>query len=235
MAIYLHEIIAIDKGGKEGYLEALRTGFVPHLEASRGMRLVWAGSTVGSTAHWPETMALWELRDFAHYAEVCDRMYTEHGADARLRELWQAALPLRLRSRSQTLVPARYSPSLDELGARGVGGTAFAFSTYDVAPGRMPELLAALERRARFDGECGRALVGAYEVAFTPTRALAIWAHADFPALCAYEERLRDDARLAEWSRVAADVLDGFREEWAYAVPWCPLWPKQVEADERVW
>jgi NIPSNAP protein len=235
MAIYLHEIITIDKGGKEAYLEALRTGFVPYLEESRGMRLVWAGSTVGSTAHWPETMAVFELRDFAHYAEVCDRMYTESSDDARLREIWQGALPLRLRSRSQTLVPASFSPSLDHLAARGVCGTAFAFSTYDVAPGRMPDFLDALERRAAIDARRGRTLVGAYEVAFTPTRAFAIWAHAGFAAIGAYEKDLRDDPLLREWWPLVDGVLEEFREEWAYAVPWCPLWPRNLAAGERVW
>src|SRR5689334_18071318 len=115
MAIYLQEIAAIDRGGKEPYLESVQTRWAPYAQATRGMRLVWLGSTIGSTAAWPETIALWELRDWPHYAEVVARMYTESRDDAELKAWWREAAKLRLRSRSETLVGAVFSPRLDDL------------------------------------------------------------------------------------------------------------------------
>jgi len=235
MAIYLHEIITIDRSGKEGYLEALRTGWVPYAEQSRGMRLVWIGSTIGSTAHWPETMAMWELRDWEHYAEVCDRMYTESTGDATMKDWWQAAFKFRQRSHSQTLVGADFSPGLDELLERGVSGTAYSFASYRFAPGRGREFLAALAKRVSLDAVRGRQLVGAYEVAFTNSAAYAVWAHRGLKEICEYEAGLRQDGPIAEWQRSVAGLLEHASEFWGFATPASPLWPKDYKTETRIW
>jgi len=236
MAIYLHEASTIDGGGKEGYLEALRTGWAPYAEESRGMRLVWAGSTIGSTAAWPETMALWELRDWEHFAAVCDRMYTEHVDDERLAEWWRGSFRFRQRARSQVLIGASWSPTLDQLLASGVSGTAFGFTRYAVTPGRAPEFLAALERRVALDEALGRRLVGAYEVAFTNDAAYAIWAFAGLIEAGAYQEAVADDAGVRDWRRSVADLLAGGSVEvWGFATPWCPLWPQGYKTEARIW
>jgi hypothetical protein len=224
--IYLQEIVAIDRGGKEAYLESVRTRWAPYAERSRGMRLVWLGSTIGSTGEWPETIAVWELRDWRHYAEVCARMYTESSDDAELASWWREASKIRLRSRSQTLVAASFSPTFDDLSARGVAGTAFAFSTYHVRPRAMARFLRAFKRHADEAGARGRRLVGAYEVAFTNHLAYAIWAHRSLDEMTSYESR-RENARLAGCER--------WSEHWGFAVPGSPLWPRDETRDARVW
>ena len=235
MAIYLHETSTIDGGGKEGYLEALRTGWVPYAEQTRGLRLVWLGSTIGSTANWPETMALWELRDWDHFGEVCARMYSDHTEDATLAEWWRASFRFRKRSSSQVLVGAPFSPTLDTLLADGVSGTAYGFARYAVVPGRVPDLLAALERRAAIDARHERRLVGAYEVAFTNDTAYAIWVHADLVAAGEYQRMLPGDAELRDWARSVEGVLTATREIWGFATPHCPLWPKGYRTDTKIW
>jgi len=235
MAIYLHETSAIDGGGKEAYLEAVGTRLAPYLEESRGMRLVWLGSTVGSTATWPETMALWELDGWEHFARVCDRMYTDHGDDETLAGWWRESFRYRKRAASQVLVGAPFSPTLADLRARGVAGTTYGFARYDVAPGRVDEMLAALERRARLDAARGRTLVGAYEVALTNDRAYAVWAHAGLVEAAAYQDALTGDAELAGWQRSVEGLLVASREVWGFATPRCPLWPSGYRADAKVW
>jgi hypothetical protein len=224
--IYLEEIVAIDRGGKEAYLEGVRTRWAPYAERTRGMRLLWLGSTIGSTAAWPEAIAVWELRDWRHYAEVCARMYTESTSEPELRGWWLDAARLRLRSRSRTLVGAAYSPALDDLLARGVSGTAFVFSTYRAKPGGMAALLAALERRARDEEARGRRLVGAYEVAFTNDLAHAIWAHPTLADLAAYERERGFGERLPG--------SESFSEHWGFAAPGSPLWPSDRPGG-KVW
>jgi hypothetical protein len=236
MAIYLHEASTIDRGGKEGYLEALRTGWVPYAEESRGLRLVWAGSTIGSTASWPETMALWELRDWDHFADVCQRMYTEHTDDARLAEWWRGSFRFRTRAHSQVLIGTRFSPTLDELLANDVAGTAYAFTRYGVAPGKLDAFLGALERRVELDAALGRRLVGAYEVAFTNDAAYAIWAFPGLVEAGAYQEAVARDAGVRDWERSVEPLLArGSVEVWGFATPWCPLWPKGYRTETRIW
>jgi len=235
MAIYLHEITTIDGGGKEGYLEAIRTGWAPYAERSRGMRLVWLGSTIGSTASWPETMALWELRDWDHFADVCGRMYGDHTDDAELAAWWRDSFRFRRRSASQVLVAAEFSPDLDALLAGGVSGTAYGFARYTVVPGKVDAMLAALERRAALDRRRARALVGAYEVAFTNDTAYAIWAHADLVAAGEYQKALPADPELRDWQRSVDGVLVATREVWGFATPHCPLWPPGYRTDTKIW
>jgi len=225
--IYLQEITAIAGGGKESYLESIRTRWAPYAERTRGMRLAWLGSTIGSTAAWPETIALWELRDWRHYAEVCARMYTESTDDAEMRAWWLEAAKLRRRSRSRTLVAARFSPSLDELIAHDVCGTAFAFATMQVEAGAAAATLEALEQAVAAEAARGRRLVGAYEVAYTNDLVYAIWAHATLGDLARYESELGDAPRLpgcVRWS-----------EHWGFAAPQSPLWPKTLPAGAKIW
>jgi len=226
MPIYLQETASIAGGGKEAYLDSLRTRWAPHAERTRGLRLVWIGSTIGSTAAWPEAISLWELRDWRHYAEVCARMYTESSDDAELKSWWLEAAALRRRVHVRTLVAAGFSPTLDELVARGISGTAFAFATVRVAAGETRAALSAIERRLSDDARQGRRLVGAYEVAFTNDCVYVIWAHATLADLAAYEH-----ARPAH--EPIAGV--GWSEHWGFAVPGSPLWPKSVAAGAKVW
>jgi hypothetical protein len=235
MAIYLHETATIDGGGKEGYLEALRTGWVPYAEQTRGMRLVWMGSTIGSTANWPETMALWELRDWEHFADVASRMYTEHGDDATLAAWWRDSFRFRKRAVSQVLVGASWAPTLDALLAGDVSGTAYGFTRYTVAPRTTGAFLAALEQRAALDVKHERRLVGAYEVAFTNDTAYAIWVHPDLVAAGAYQQTAAGDADVRDWERSVQGMLTASREIWGFATPHCPLWPKGYKTETRIW
>ena len=233
--IYLHEVSTIDGGGKEGYLEALRTGWAPYAERTRGMRLVWAGSTIGSTASWPETMALWELRDWEHFADVCARMYTDHRDEPEQVAWWRESFRFRKRAWSQVLIGAAFSPTLDGLLAAGVSGTAYGFARYTVVPGKAEAVLGALEQRARLDEARGRRLVGAYEVAFTSDAAYAIWLHDDLVAAGEYQRALPADADIAAWQRSVGDVLRATTEVWGFATPATPLWPASYRTDTKVW
>lgn len=235
MAIYLHEVSAIDGGGKEGYLEAVRTGWAPYAERTRGMRLVWVGSTIGSTARWPETMTLWELRDWEHFADVCARMYTDHRDEPEQVAWWRESFRFRKRAWSQVLIGAAFSPTLDTLLEGGVSGTAYGFTRYAVQPGKVDAFLPALERRARLDETRGRRLVGAYEVAFTNDAAYAIWVHDDLVAAGEYQRLLPEDAEVAAWQRSVQDVLTASTEVWGFATPASPLWPASYRTDAKIW
>jgi len=206
----LQEIVAIDRAGKEAYLDGVARRWAPYAEASRGMRLFWLGSTIGSTAAWPETMALWELRDWSHYADVCARMYTESSDDRELVAWWRDAAKLRLRSHSRTLVALPFSPTLDDHLARGIASAAFAFTIYRIRPGQRAEFFAALESRVADEAARGRRLIGAYEVAFTNDLAYAIWAHPGLADVAGYEETRGEhawnDRSCISWS-----------EHWGYS------------------
>lgn len=225
MAIHLHETTAIDRGGKEAYLRLVARGFAPYAEASLGLRLVWIASTIGSTGAWPETQALWELRDWDHWAELC----ASSDADRERLRFRTEAAKLCLRTTRRTLVDAAFSPSLDDLLRERAAAPALAVLDLRCKPGRAGEVLAAVERRVALDGERGRRLVGAYEVAFTNDAVVAIGAHADLAGLAAFEERRGTDAAYAEWERAIAPLVVAWSEHWAFVAA------GPLAAPGRVW
>jgi hypothetical protein len=225
MAVYLQEIAPIAGGGKEAYLEIVRTKLAPALALSRGMRLLWLGSTVGSTGRWPETIAIWELRDWDHWATT--RALQDAGAGDELPERWREATRLRPRPVSRTLVPVEFSPTRNQLLGEGVCGTAFAFATFRVDAGGMPAFLDVLRERAERDAGAGRALVGAWQVAFTNDEMYVVWAHRTLAALVAWERSRPPD----DWGA----TVDSWSEHWGFAAAGSPLWPKDLRTDVRVW
>jgi hypothetical protein len=154
-------------------------------------------------------------------------MYADSSDDEELVSWWRDAARLRLRSRSETLVGARFCPTLDDLVAGGVRGAAVAFSTYRLRPEKRARFFSALEDAARAEELRGRRLVGAYEVAFTNDRARAIWAHATLRDLAEFE------ATRPAGPVAAADAVVEWTEHWGFAVPGTPL--AAAENGAKVW
>lgn len=225
MAVYVEETARIEGGGKEAYLELVRTRLAPALALSRGMSLLWLGSTIGSTARWPETIALWELRDWDHWAAT--RALQDAGEGDEVPGLLAEAARLRPRPSYRTLVPLEFSPTRNQLLGEGVRGTAFAFSTFRVDPGGVAAFADVLRERAARDQAAGRTLVGAWETAFTNDEVRAVWAYPTLAALVAWQRsRPADDWGL---------TVERWSEHWGFAAAGSPLWPKDARAGARVW
>jgi hypothetical protein len=235
MAIYLQETSTIEGGGKQAFLEGVAKSWAPYAERSRGMRLVFLGSTIGSTALWPETTTLWELRDWQHYAETVDRMYTDDAQDEQLAAYWRASFQHRRLAQTRVLRAAPFSPKLDDLLERGVCGTTLGFESFKVAPGRIDDVLHALEERARIDAPNGRILLAACEVAFTNDAAAAIWVYRGLDECNAYQKLVPSNDALVAWRRSIGDSLVGAWEYWAFSTLESALWPKTHAPGAKVW
>jgi hypothetical protein len=122
------------------------------------------------------------------------------------------------------LVPAPWSPSLEDLLARGVRGVLFVQELSRVRAGTAPAYLAAMEREwLPVLDRLGLAAVGAFEGMTTDTEALVLWAVPDLAAYRRYLECRLADPAFAGWRRRAREWVTSWRETLWHPAAGTPL------------
>ncbi len=234
MAIHLIARSAIEGGGKQAYLEAVAREFRPLAEA-RGQRLVVLGSTIGSTARWPETTEIWQVEDFAALGSLLDGLPCDdstHSAEARF---WRDSFAHRGRGDGRIVVGTSFSPDLDQQLRDGLEARVFGVEELRFFPGRRREALAGLAARAALDRGRGRHLLLAGEVAFTNDLLAAVWAYRDLPSCNAYQAEHAPDPELRAWRTGLRETLASSFEYWVYASRETPFWPRAERDGAAIW
>jgi hypothetical protein len=205
----MHEFIHIVGAGARAYMEhtrewaARRTG---------GNRLVGTWATVGATGRWPECVNLWELT-LDDWLATLDHAYVNRQSDVALEEWWKRALEYRSGGEDRMLVPAPWSPPLDDLLARRVRGVLFVHELSSVRAGAAADYLAAMEAGwLPLARGIGLEPIGAYEGLTTDTETLTVWAVPDLAAYRRYLEARLGDPTVAAWRRRAREWVTCWRE-----------------------
>src|SRR4051794_18749575 len=85
---------------------------------------VWA--TVGSTGPWPEVVNVWELDGWPGLVGNFEHEFAGGGTqDPSLAQWWAAAAGLRRGGVDRIVVPAAWSPTIDQLTAAGTRGEVY--------------------------------------------------------------------------------------------------------------
>jgi hypothetical protein len=222
--LYLHEIIHIAGTGSEAYKR--HTG--ERRPSGPAGTLVGTWQQSGSTGAWPRVVNLWEMRGWDGWAEILEYQYGRRGAQPpALRRWWTQAAKLRSGGFDRILEPAPWSPTRDDLIARGVRGLAFLQEIATVAPGKAEEYLDAVatewlpvaERR-------GLMLVGAWRTAMRDTEAVLLWG---FATLRDYTRHLADLHAASEtraWTARARTWRTDYRETLLVPSRWCVVHPE---------
>jgi hypothetical protein len=221
--LVVEDVAEIAGGAKEAYLEAVRTKLAPLAERRVGGRLLFLGSTIGSTGAWPEAITLLELDGWEAWGAWTAALASE--ADAEILAWREECAPLRERSRHRTLVGVPGSPALADLRRREVEVKAYAFTRYTAVRGRARELADALAKLAETERGAGRELVGLWEEAFAEGEITAVWGHRDLAALAASAKR----------EGVGGELVASMFTRWAFSSPGGPLWPRGEATDVKVW
>ncbi len=221
--LVVEDVAAIAGGAKEAYLEAVRVKLAPLVERRVGGRLLFVGSTIGSTGAWPEALSLFELDGWEAWGAWTAALASTE--DAELCGWREECAPLRERSRHRTLVAAPGSPSLADLRRRAVEAKAYAFTRYTAVRGHTRELAAALAKLAESERGTGRELVGLWEEAWGEGEITAVWGQRDLAALAASAQREAFGGALVASSST----------HWAFSSPGGPLWPRGEATDVKVW
>jgi hypothetical protein len=222
--LYLHEVIHIVGTGSEAYKR--HTG--ERRPAGPAGTLVGTWQQSGSTGAWPRVVNLWEMRGWDGWADILEYQYARHGAQPPgLRRWWTEAAKLRSGGFDRILEPAPWSPTRDELIARGVRGLAFLQEIATVLSGAADAYLDAVAGEWRPVAERrGLTLVGAWRTAMRDTEAVLLWG---FATLRDYTRHLADFRAAAEtraWAERARTWRTGYRETLLVPSRWCVVHPE---------
>jgi hypothetical protein len=224
--IYMHEYITITGANRAKYFEHMTSGWRQGAHERRHKTFgVWG--TLGSTGHWPQVVNLWEYEGgWEHLAESFD--HESSGAamqDPFLQKWWLEAQPLRSGGYDRLLIPADFSPSVDETIARGVVGyRVFRHETVRTLPGQARRYLDRLGTQwAPKAREFGMELIGAYRTALRDdTEVLLIWAIADWSTWAQAEQQV-DDGAGRSWRDATRDIAPAQDVHLMCSAPLSPL------------
>jgi hypothetical protein len=199
--LYIHEFIDVIGHNRAKYMHHMTANWVPTAIAERNMQCFGVWATVGSTGRWPEVVNMWELDGWDGLAANFAHELTGAGLqDPALAEWWAAAAQLRRGGVDRILVPAPWSPTIDELIAAGVRGGVYVHEMVAMTVGTINRFIEAVDEVGRgVYGDLDLQLVGMYRVAMrNDTEAIAIWAIPDLPSWARFEQAWELDA-LARW------------------------------------
>jgi hypothetical protein len=211
--IYLHEIIRTVPGREEPYLASVLS---VHRDPKRGGRTGRGAfaqfRSVQTSGPWPCAVNIWE-NTWAGQTEDLLGQFRDTGRDVAMEEWWNRNLHLRRGGYDRLLVPAAFSPALDELVARGVQCEVF---WHDIAwlPFGQPlryldlvgrELVPALDR-------LGLVLAGAFRVAMRPRQVLTIIGAPEWQQLAELLSAAQDNSQLATWNTYRTATVERSEE-----------------------
>ncbi len=213
--IYLHEIIDIILQGRPKYMDHMTLGWGPTGRAERGMKCVGVWGTLGSTARWPEVINLWEYEGWDGIAAAFN-FEVKHPSmqDEKLKVWWDEAQQYRSGGFDRILIPAPYSPTLDQIikSKDIIGAKVFYHERIHIHPGQAKSYLAAMEQEwVPVARDLGLHLTGAYRTSMrNDSECIVIWAIRDWKTWAAVEKAYERDPRVAVWRR----RTDGLAIDW---------------------
>ena len=198
MPVYYHETITpVSVPGKQfEYLDQMgklineRTN-----QPGSPMRNIANWVTIWATGHWPEIVGFWEMRDWEWFADHfnANRLYME---------IPQDFYEYRTGGFDRVLIPASFSPTLDQVVDEGVRAPVVLQEIVHVVPGKADDYIAAIGDAGSAVGakQRGLRLFGTYLVALrNRTEILNFWSFDDFSTYVRTENDPAADPELHAW------------------------------------
>lgn len=226
--IYIHEFIDIRGHHRADYVHHMAANWSPLAQETRDQKLFGIWSVLGTTGAWPQVVNLWEERGFSGLADSFAAEAVGPGAqDPALEKWWAKANEFRRGGFDRLVKPAPWSPTIDDLCARGAGGVAYAHETISVRPGANWDFVELVRERAvpTYD-EFGLDLVGAFATTMVDDdECILIWSIPSWKAWARFEDGHRPDgdAGLREWRQWSADLVTARHRILLVDAPLSPL------------
>jgi hypothetical protein len=179
------------------------------------------------TGTWPRAVSLWEHGSLAVLARRLELAQNVHQADPedKALEAWvEKARTMRHEIVCKLLMPAPWSPTLEELVANKVTGSIYYQQTVKTVPRRVEQYLAALEDEGLAIAQgLGMRLIGAFRTGLcNDSEAVVIWALDDFDHWAAVENANRSDA-VRRWRSQLSGVVRDWENVLLMPAPKAPL------------
>ncbi len=200
--VYIHELIDVIGHNRARYMHHMTANWCPVAREERNQLCFGVWATVGSTGTWPEVVNLWELDGWDGLVGNFEHEFSGGGTqDPSLAEWWAAAADLRRGGKDRIIVPAPWSPTIDELTADGLRGEVYAHEVVSLANGAAGDYLNAVDARG-LDAyaEYGISLVGAFATALrSEGEVILIWSIPTWADWADFEQASMHRDGLGAW------------------------------------
>ncbi|MFZ6005638.1 MAG: NIPSNAP family containing protein [Actinomycetota bacterium] len=224
--IYIHELIDINGHSRADYMHHMTANWSPTAQVDRHQLCYGVWALLGSTGAWPQTVNMWEEEGWSGLADSFAREAVGAGAqDPKLERWWAAAAGMRRGGFDRLMVPAPWTPTIEQHCAAGMTGEVYAHELVRVRPGSATELL----ERAREQGEPllvrhGWQLAGAFTTAMVDDdEALLLWAIPTWQQWADAEVAHRTDGDLLEWRAGLRDIVTAWHRILLVDAPLSPF------------
>lgn len=200
--LYIHEFIDIIGQNRARYVHHMTANWSPIGQEERNQRCFGVWGVVGSTGRWPEVVNIWEEDGFEGMASSFRHELSRPGMqDAKLARWWAEASGYRRGGLDRLLIPAPWSPTVEELCADGVRGELYAHEQIRLAPGSAEAFLQAVADEAvPAYGHHGWRLVGAWRTAMhLDDECICIWAVPSWEQWAELEKAVAFTGGLRAW------------------------------------
>ena len=221
--LYLHEIHRVRPGKLGGLLHAVEHDYLP-LAERHGIRMVGYWQVAPGQGTWPETVAVWELDDFAHYVDVTRRQFAEAELDPELCQ-WHEGLGEWV-DHTDGLVcfSSDLSPTVSDIRERGLQAKLCTHEMIHCQPARQAEYLRWCEEFwwRRVAEPAGRSIIGLYWSPWKNTRAVCIWGQGDTwddVQPFGKDESWADDTNLALWQTLGREIRTDWDDRFLVPAP----------------
>jgi len=163
--VYLHETIDIILHGRAAYMNHM-ADFLPTARKNKGMLGVGIWGTIGSTDRWPQVVNLWELDGWHGLARSLDHETAPASLeDPAVDRFWEEAAQFRSGGFDRVLLPAPWSPTLQQLIDGKVRGHIYHHFLISCSPGGAPRVIETIGEHLVQLRSFEVQLVGVYETA----------------------------------------------------------------------
>ncbi len=224
--VYIHEFIDISGHNRAAYMHHMTANWSPTAQVERHQLCYGVWSLLGSTGAWPQVVNMWEEEGWAGLADSFEIEAVGAGAqDPKLEKWWAAAAKLRRGGFDRIMVPAPWTPTIEELCAGGVRGVAYAHELVKVRPGSAAEFLErARDLAAPVLATYGWQLVGAFTTAMADDdEALLLWALPTWRAWADGETAHTTDTAVVKWRDAARDIVTSWHRILLVDAPLSPM------------
>ena len=200
--VYIHELIDVIGHNRARYMHHMTANWCPVARAERNQLCFGVWATVGSTGSWPEVVNLWELDGWDGLVGNFEHEFSGGGIqDPSLAEWWAAAADLRRGGKDRIVVPAPWSPTIDELTADRRRGEVYAHEIVSVANGAAGGYLDVVaDRGIDAYAEYGMSLVGAFATAMrSEGEVVLVWAIPTWSDWADFEQAAMRRDGLGAW------------------------------------
>jgi len=208
--LYMHDHVQIAGTHRTDYMD-LMTSLPGLLRSKRPMECLGVFGTIGSTGQWHTTVHIWEFEGWAGIANDFEYDVNKPGlTNPDEIEWWKNSAAMRFWGRSRILIPASWSPTIDEALAAGIKGQCYEHQVISLQPGSARDFIERVGRvRVPLAARHGIRPVGAWRTALAEDdEVIILWAHPTWDGWGKFEATIDADTEmLKQWRLGDRDIV----------------------------